>query len=47
MAAASTIARLIRTRFNTTEDQHIPLKDAITKVLTDITFPLELKVFNK
>ena len=40
---ANTIARLIRTRYNVTRDQHRPLKEAITKVLPDIAVPLGIK----
>jgi hypothetical protein len=44
---ANTIARLIRTRYNVSKDQHKPLKAAITKVLTDIAVPLGIKALIK
>lgn len=44
---ANTIARLIRTRYNVSKDQHKPLKEAITKVLTDIAVPLGIKALIK
>ena len=44
---ANTIARLIRTRYNVSKDQHKPLKTAITKVLTDIAVPLGIKALIK
>jgi hypothetical protein len=43
VVTANTIARLIRTRYNVSKDQHRPLKQAITKVLTDIAVPLGIK----
>ena len=44
---ANTIARLIRTRYNVSKEQHKPLKEAITKVLTDIAVPLGIKALIK
>ncbi len=44
---ANTIARLIRTRYSVSKDQHKPLKEAITKVLTDIAVPLGIKALIK
>lgn len=43
MEAANTIARLVRTRYNITKEQKKSLKEAITKVLTEIALPLGLK----
>ena len=43
MVAASTIARLIRTRHSISAGQKSSIKDAITKVLTDIAVPLGVK----
>jgi len=45
MIAASTIARLVRTKFNITSGQKKSLKDAITKALTEIAVPLGIKAF--
>jgi len=42
--AANTIARLIRTRYQTTIEQKRSLKDAITKVLTEVAIPLGINV---
>ena len=47
MAAANTIARLVRTRYNITREQKRSLKDAITKVLTEVALPLGIKVLAK
>jgi len=41
--AANTITRLIHTRYSITREQKKSLKEAITKVLTEIALPLELK----
>lgn len=41
--AANTIARLIRTKFNITAGQKKSLKEAITKVLTEIAIPIGIK----
>ncbi len=43
--AANTIARLIRTRFNISAGQKKSLKEAITRVLTEIAVPLGIKAF--
>ena len=40
LEAANTIARLIRTRYQITSAQKRSLKDAITKVLTEVALPL-------
>ena len=44
LQAASTIARLVRTRYMITKEQKKSLKEAITKVITDIAVPLGVKV---
>lgn len=43
--AANTIARLIRTKFNISAGQKKSLKEAITRVLTEIAVPLGIKAF--
>lgn len=43
LAAANTIARLVRTRYNISKEQKKSLKEAITKVLTEIAVPLGIK----
>jgi hypothetical protein len=43
MAAANTITRMVRTRHNLSAGQKKSLKDAITKVLTEIAVPLGIK----
>lgn len=43
LEAANTIARLVRTRYNITKEQKRSLKDAITRVLTEIAVPLGVK----
>ncbi|MBM4447556.1 MAG: hypothetical protein FJ023_09500 [Chloroflexi bacterium] len=40
---ATTIARLVTTRYNITREQKKSLKEAITKVLTEIAIPLGVK----
>lgn len=45
--AANTLARLVRTRYNITKQQKKSLRDAITKVITEIAVPLGVKVFFK
>jgi hypothetical protein len=45
--AANTIARLVRTRYSITKEQKNSLKEAITKVLTDIAVPLGIKALIK
>lgn len=47
LEAASTIARLVRTRYTITKEQKKSLKEAITKVITEIAVPLGVKVFMK
>jgi len=43
MVAASTIARLVRTKLHISAGQKKSLKDAITKALTEIAVPLGIK----
>ena len=45
--AANTIARLVRTRYSITREQKKTLREAITKVLTDIAVPLGIKALIK
>jgi hypothetical protein len=40
---ATTIARLVTTRYNISKEQKKSLKEAITKVLTEIAIPLGVK----
>ncbi len=47
LEAANTIARLVRTRYSITKEQKKSLKEAITKVLTDIAVPLGIKALIK
>jgi len=47
LEAANTIARLIRTRYQITSEQKRSLKDAITKVLTEIAVPLGIGIATK
>ncbi len=44
---ANTIARLVRTRYSISRDQKKSLKQAITKVLTEIAIPLGVKALVK
>jgi len=44
---ANTIARLVTTRYNITKEQKKSLKEAITKVLTEIAIPLGIKTLIK
>jgi len=44
LEAASTIARLVRTRYTISKEQKKSLKEAITKVITEIAIPLGVKV---
>lgn len=44
---ASTIARLVRTRYNITKEQKKSLKQAIARVLTEIAVPLGVKALVK
>ncbi len=43
LEAASTIARLVRTRYHITKEQKKSLREAITKVLTEVAIPLGFK----
>jgi hypothetical protein len=45
LLAATTIARMVRTRFHITSGGNRSLKDAIGKVITDIAVPLGIKAF--
>src|SRR4030042_3086750 len=47
LVAANTIARLVRTRYSITREQKRTLREAITKVLTDIAVPLGIKALIK
>jgi hypothetical protein len=40
---ATTIARLVTTRYNITKEQKKSLKEAVTRVLTEIAIPLGIK----
>ena len=44
LEAANTIARLIRTRYQTTREQKKSLKEAIHKVLTEVAVPLGIGI---
>lgn len=44
---ANTIARLVMTRYSITREQKKSLKEAITKVLTEIAIPLGIKAIIK
>ena len=43
-AAANTIARLVRTRYQISKEQKKSLKEAIAKVLTEVAIPLGVGV---
>ena len=43
LKVASAIARLVTTRYNITKEQKKTLKEAVTKVLTEIAVPLGIK----
>ena len=43
LKAVDTIARLVKTHYNITKEQKKSLKEAITKVLTEIAIPLGVK----
>ena len=43
LEVVNTIARLVKTRYNITKEQKKSLKEAITKVLTEIAIPLGIK----
>jgi hypothetical protein len=47
MEAANTIARLVRTRYHITSGAKKSLRDAISKVLTEIAIPLGIKALIK
>ena len=47
MAAANTITRMVRIRHSLTANQKKSLKDAMTRVLTEIAVPLGIKAFIK
>jgi hypothetical protein len=40
---ATTIARLVTTRYNITKEQKRSIKEAVTRVLTEIAIPLGIK----
>ncbi len=42
--ATSTLARLLRTRYNLQQHQHDGIRDAITGVLTDLAIPLGVTI---
>lgn len=44
LEAASTLARLVRTRYQISKEQKQSLKEAITKVLTEVAAPLGIAV---
>jgi hypothetical protein len=44
---ATTIARLVTTRYNITKEQKRSLKEAVTRVLTEIAVPLGIKAIIK
>ena len=44
LKATNTIARLIGIRYNITKEQRKSLKEAITRVLTEIAVPLGVKI---
>jgi len=44
LEAANTIARLVRTRYQISKEQKKSLKDAITKVLTEVAAPLGIGI---
>ena len=47
LRTANTIARLVGIRYNITKEQKNSLKEAITKVLTDIAIPLGVNILVK
>jgi hypothetical protein len=47
LKAADTIAKLVKTRYNISKEQKRSLKDAITRVLTEIAVPLGVKALIK
>jgi len=44
LEAASTLARLVRTRYQISKEQKKSLKEAITKVLTEVAAPLGIGI---
>jgi hypothetical protein len=44
LEAANTIARLVRTRYQISKEQKNSLKEAITKVLTEVAAPLGIGI---
>ena len=47
LEVVNTIARLVRTRYNITKEQKKSLREAITRVLTEIAVPLGVKTLIK
>lgn len=47
LKVASTIARLVVTRYNISKEQKKSLKEAVTRVLTEIAVPLGIKAMVK
>jgi hypothetical protein len=47
LEAANTIARLVRTRYQISKEQKKSLKEAITKVLTEVALPLGIGIATK
>jgi hypothetical protein len=47
LEAANTIARLCRTRYQITAEQKAGLKEAITRVLTEVALPLGINIGTK
>ena len=47
LRAASTIANLVKIRYSISKDQKRSLKEAISKVLTELAVPLGVKTFLK
>jgi hypothetical protein len=47
MRVINTLTRLIRTKYNISKEQRKSLKEAITKVLTEVAIPLGVKFIPK
>jgi hypothetical protein len=47
LAVANTITRMVRTKYNISKEQKKSLKEAITRVITDIAIPLGVKILFK
>jgi len=47
LQAANTIARLLRTRYQISKEEKQSLKDAITRVLTEVALPLGINIAMK